>query len=567
MTTPLDPSLLASPGTPGGLATPADLIDLAALLAAYHDRHPDPGTPGERVAFGTSGHRGSALDGTFNDDHIAAITQAIVEFRAAHGIGGPVLLGKDTHASSGQAERTAAEVLSANGVPVRVQGGMGITATPIVSRAILAFNAGRAGDDPGRADGIIITPSHNPPRDGGFKYNPPDGGPAGGEITGWIERRANEILETGLAAVKRTDSGERPLATLAGIEETDFIRPYITALAGVIDIEAIRGAGLRLATHPLGGAALPVWGVLAEVHGIEVTVVDDTIDPRFAFMTLDKDGLIRMDCSSPQAMAPLVALMSGETTGGGFDIAFGNDPDSDRHGIVCRSNGLMNPNRYLAVAIRHLLATRRAWSPSIGVGKTLVSSILIDRVVADAGRTLCEVPVGFKWFAPGLYDGSLCFGGEESAGASFLQQDGSVWTTDKDGIVMDLLAAEIMATTGRDPGEHESEIVAQFGDPAYRRISAPADAATRSALKKLDASAVTATELAGDPITAILTHAPGNDAAIGGLKVATDQGWFAARPSGTEPISKIYAESLRGPAHVERILEEAQAIVTAATSG
>ncbi len=555
------PSPFAEPGTPGGLATTRDLVDLDDLLAAYTDRHPDPGTPGQRVAFGTSGHRGSALDTTFTDDHIAAITQAIVEYRLKERIGGPVLLGKDTHASSGQAERTAVEVLSANGVPVRVQQGLGITATPIISRAILAFNESRPLDHHGRADGIIITPSHNPPRDGGFKYNPPDGGPAGGEITGWIERRANEILEGGLVAVRRTDSGDRALASLDGVEETDFIRPYVEALSSVVDIEAIRSADLSLATHPLGGASFPVWQVLAEVHGIDVTLVDDTLDPRFAFMTLDKDGLIRMDCSSPQAMAPLVAKMAD----GAFDLAFGNDPDSDRHGIVCRSGGLMNPNRFLAVAIRHLLATRSGWHASTQIGKTLVSSVLIDRVVEDAGRRLCEVPVGFKWFAPGLFDGSLCFGGEESAGASFLTFQGEAWTTDKDGIVMDLLAAEILAKTGRDPGEHEAEIVASFGDPAYRRISAPADATTRAALKKLDASAVTATELAGDPITATLTHAPGNDAAIGGLKVATEHGWFAARPSGTEPISKIYAESLRGPEHVDRILEEAQAIVTAAT--
>ena len=550
---------LATPGTPGGLATPEDLVDLDALLTAFHDRHPDPGTNAQRVAFGTSGHRGSALDTTFNDDHIAAITQAIVEFRIANGIGGPVILGKDTHALSEPAERSAVEVLSANGVPVQVQGGDGITATPIVSRAILAYNESRSADDPGRADGIVITPSHNPPRDGGFKYNPPDGGPAGGEITGWIEDRANEILEGGLATVKRTSSGDRPLSSLDHVEDVDLITPYVEALSGVVDIAAIRNAGLKLATHPLGGASFPVWPVLAEVHGIDVTIVDDTVDPRFAFMTLDKDGLIRMDCSSPQAMAPLVAQMAD----GAYDLAFGNDPDSDRHGIVCRSSGLMNPNRFLAVAIRHLLASRSGWNPAIQVGKTLVSSLLIDRVVADADRSLCEVPVGFKWFAPGLFDGSLCFGGEESAGASFLTFEGKAWTTDKDGVVMDLLAAEIMARTGRDPGEHEAEIVATFGDPAYRRISAPADAETRAALQKLDASAVTATELAGDPITAILTRAPGNDAPIGGLKVATEHGWFAARPSGTEPISKIYAESLRGPEHVERILEEAQAIVAA----
>ncbi|MDG1977056.1 MAG: hypothetical protein P8I44_00670, partial [Phycisphaerales bacterium] len=529
-----DPSL-APAGQPGGLATSQDLVDLDALLAAYHDRRPDPDIAAQQVAFGTSGHRGSALDTTFNDDHIAAITQAIVEFRSDQGIDGPVLLGKDTHALSGPAERTAVEVLSANGVAVRIQGGDGITATPIISRAILAWNQSKTTDDSGRADGIIITPSHNPPRDGGFKYNPPDGGPAGGDITGRVERRANEILAGGLDAVRRTSSGDRPLTTLDHVEAVDFIRPYVEALAEVIDLEPIRDAGLRLATHPLGGASFPVWPVLAEVHGIDVTIVDDTIDPRFAFMTLDKDGLIRMDCSSPQAMAPLVARMSG----GEYDLAFGNDPDSDRHGIVCRSNGLMNPNRFLAVAIRHLLATRTDWKPSSRIGKTLVSSVLIDRVVADAGRTLCEVPVGFKWFAPGLFDGSIAFGGEESAGASFLTRDGRPWTTDKDGIVMDLLAAEILATTGRDPGEHEAEIVARFGDSTYRRISAPADAATRSALKALDASAVTATELAGDPITATLTRAPGNDAAIGGLKVTTEHGWFAARPSGTEPISKI----------------------------
>ena len=552
---------LAEPGTPGGLAIPRDLVDLDALLAAFHDRHPDPSVAAHRVTFGTSGHRGSSLDTTFNDDHIAAITQAIVEFRVKEGIRGPVILGKDTHALSEPAERTAVEVLSANAVPVQVQGGAGITATPIVSRAILAFNESRSPEDPGRADGIIITPSHNPPRDGGFKYNPPDGGPAGGEITGQVEHRANEILADGLSAVKRNPSGDRPLTSLDHVEEVDFITPYVQSLARVIDLDAIRGAGLKLATHPLGGASFPVWPVLADIHGIDVTVVDDTIDPRFAFMTLDRDGLIRMDCSSPQAMAPLVMQMAD----GAYDLAFGNDPDSDRHGIVCRSGGLMNPNRFLAVAIRHLLATRTGWNPSSRIGKTLVSSILIDRVVADAGRRLCEVPVGFKWFAPGLFDGSISFGGEESAGASFLTLDGRPWTTDKDGIVMDLLAAEIMATTGRDPGEHEGEIVAKFGDPAYKRISAPADAGTRAALKKLDASAVTATELAGDPITATLTRAPGNDAAIGGLKVATDHGWFAARPSGTEPISKIYAESLKGPEHLETILREAQAIVADAT--
>ena len=548
----------AAAGTPGGPVTPDQLIDLDSLLAAYHDHRPDPAHPEQCVAFGTSGHRGSSLDRTFNEAHILAITQAIVEHRVARGIGGPVLVGKDTHALSSVAERTAIEVLSANGVPVRIQGSHGITATPVISRAILAFNEGRSATDPGRADGIIITPSHNPPRDGGFKYNPPDGGPADGDITGGIERRANEILAAGLTDVRR-GSSTVDVATLPGVEVVDFIRPYVEALSSVIDVASIRSAGLRLAAHPLGGASLPIWPVLAEVHGIDVTVTDDTLDPRFGFMTLDADGLVRMDCSSPFAMAPLVAQMAS----GAYDLAFGNDPDSDRHGIVCRSSGLMNPNRFLAVAIEHLLATRSDWSAKSRIGKTLVSSLLIDRVVAAADRPLCEVPVGFKWFAPGLFDGSLCFGGEESAGASFLRFDGTPWTTDKDGIVMDLLAAEIMAHSGRDPGEHERTMVEKFGDPVYRRISAPADAATRSTLKNLDPSAVSAVTLAGDPIKTILTRAPGNDAPIGGLKVCTEHGWFAARPSGTEPISKIYAESLRDEAHLERILAEAQSMIAA----
>ena len=550
---------LAAPGTPGGPVTAEHLIDLDALNSAYLDDRPDPASSEQRVAFGTSGHRGSSLDRTFNEAHILAITQAIVEHRIAHGIGGPVLVGKDTHALSTAAERTAIEVLSANGVPVHIQGDHGITATPVISRAILAYNEGRTALDPGRADGIIITPSHNPPRDGGFKYTPPDGGPAAGDITGGIERRANEILAADLSDVRRTSSSSGDASTLPGVEVVDFIRPYVEALSKVIDLAAIRAAGLRLAAHPLGGASLPIWPVLAEVHGIEVTVTDDTLDPRFGFMTLDADGLVRMDCSSPFAMAPLVAQMAG----GEYDLAFGNDPDSDRHGIVCRNSGLMNPNRFLAVAIEHLLATRNDWSRKSRIGKTLVSSILIDRVVAAANRSLCEVPVGFKWFAPGLFDGSICFGGEESAGASFLTFDGKPWTTDKDGIVMDMLAAEILAKSGRDPGEHEASMIERFGDPVYRRISAPADARTRNALKKLDASAVTATELAGDPITATLTEAPGNGAPIGGLKVCTAQGWFAARPSGTEPIYKIYAESLRDQHHLERILEEAQSMVDA----
>ena len=544
-----------NPGTPGGHPTPEQLIDIDALQAAFHDDQPDPDNSAQRVAFGTSGHRGSAFDRTFNEAHILAITQAIVEYRAAHGIDGPILVGKDTHALSRQAERTAIEVLAANDIPTRFQVDDGVTATPVISRAILAFNEGRSS---GLADGIIITPSHNPPRDGGFKYNPPHGGPAGGETTGWIERRANEILEQGNRDVQRV-----PFEQAIGkghVEPADFIRPYVEALSSVVNLQAIRDADLELGVHPLGGAGLPIWEPLAEIHGVNVKVVDDTIDPRFAFMTLDKDGLIRMDCSSPWAMASLLAVRDH------YDLAFGNDPDSDRHGIVCRSSGLMNPNRFLAVAIDHLLRTRNGWSTSSAVGKTLVSSSLIDRVVASHGRTLCEVPVGFKWFAEGLFDGSLVFGGEESAGASFLKFDGTAWTTDKDGIIMDLLAAEILATTGRDPGAHERELTERFGEPCYRRIQAPADAEQRSRLKKLSPDNVKVDTLAGDPITAILTRAPGNDASIGGLKVATEHGWFAARPSGTEPISKIYAESMRDEAHLDRILEDAQAIVAAATN-
>ena len=543
------------PGTPGGSPRPEDLIDLDALQAAFHDEHPAADIPAQRVSFGTSGHRGSAFDKTFNEDHILAITQAIVEYRSLKGIDGPVLVGKDTHALSEAAERTAVEVLAAHNIPTLIQEHNGVTATPVISRAIIAHNERNTS---GVADGIIITPSHNPPRDGGFKYNPPNGGPADGETTGWIERRANEHLAAGNAEVPRIPF-DRALKN-SSVETTDFTRPYVEALDHVINIDAIRGAGLNLGVHPLGGACLPIWEPLAEIHGIDVKVVDDTVDPRFAFMTLDKDGLIRMDCSSPWAMASLVRIKDH------FDLAFGNDPDSDRHGIVCPSKGLMNPNRFLAVAIDHLLTTRTTWSSTAAIGKTVVSSLLIDKVVAAHERSLCEVPVGFKWFAEGLHDGSLLFGGEESAGASFLRFDGGPWTTDKDGIVMDLLAAEILATTGKDPGEHEDRLTHQFGEPCYTRIQAPADSEQRAALKKLSPEAVTADSLAGDPITAILTAAPGNDAKIGGLKVSSDQGWFAARPSGTEPISKIYAESLKGEAHLERILDEAQEIVNTAVS-
>ena len=539
-----------NPGKPGGHPLPEQLIDTETLLKAYFEQTPDPSVPAHQVSFGTSGHRGSSLDTTFNEPHIHAITQAIVEYRAQRGIDGPVLVGKDTHALSRSAEQSAIEVLAANDVPTRIQEHDGITATPVISRSILTYNRDRSG---GLADGIIITPSHNPPRDGGFKYNPPHGGPAGSDATSWIEKRANEIMRNGNRDVQRIPF-EKAIKSSC-INATDFTRPYVEQLNQVINIEAIRSAGLKLGVHPLGGACLPIWAPLAEIHGIEVEIVDDTVDPRFAFMTLDKDGLIRMDCSSPWAMAPLLAVKDH------FDLAFGNDPDSDRHGIVCRSSGLMNPNRYLAVAINHLLQTRTGWPEKAAIGKTLVSSCLIDRVVAASPRSLCEVPVGFKWFAEGLHDGTLGFGGEESAGASFLEFNGQPWTTDKDGIIMDLLAAEILATTGRDPGEHEQELISRYGEPCYQRIQSPADSEQRSRLKKLSPDDVQAKTLAGDPITAILTRAPGNDAPIGGLKVVTEEGWFAARPSGTEPISKIYAESMRGEEHLQQILDEAQLIV------
>ena len=545
----------APPGSPGGPPLPEQLIDVDAMVTSYHDVSPDPNSPSQQVAFGTSGHRGSSFDGTFNEAHILAITQAIVEYRAKEGIKGPVLMGKDTHGLSRPAERTALEVLAANEIPTQIQANDSITATPVISRAILAYNAERSS---ALADGIVITPSHNPPRDGGFKYNPPHGGPAGSDVTGWIERRANEILANGNAAVKRIPF-KRALASTC-VEQTDFNSQYVQALPLVVDLDLIRSANLTLGVHPLGGANLPIWEPLAEIHGVNIQVVNDTLDPQFAFMTLDKDGLIRMDCSSPYAMASLVAMKDK------FDLAFGNDPDSDRHGIVCPSGGLMNPNRFLAVAIDHLLKTRTFWPAGAAIGKTVVSSILIDKVVASHNRQLCEVPVGFKWFSEGLYDGSLLFGGEESAGASFLTLKGKPWTTDKDGIVMDLLAAEILAKTGRDPGQHEQDLTKQFGAPCYTRIQAPADTAERSSLKNLSPDDITAKELAGDPITAVMTHAPGNDAAIGGLKVATEHGWFAARPSGTEPISKIYAESLRDQVHLDRIIEEAQAIVHKAVS-
>lgn len=529
------------------------LIDPGKLEREYFDRHPDPADPTQRVAFGTSGHRGSALRGSFNEDHILAITQAICEHRASKGIDGPLHLGKDTHLLSRPAECTALEVLAANGVETILQEKDGFTPTPVISRSILAWNAGRRA---GLADGIVVTPSHNPPEDGGFKYNPPTGGPADTDVTRAIQDRANEILRAGLRAVKRVplESARRASTT----RESDLCMPYVRALGTAIDMEAIRSAGLSLGVDPLGGAAVGYWGPINEVWGLDVKVVNATVDPTFSFMTVDHDGRIRMDCSSPFAMERLVALKDR------FRVAFANDPDSDRHGIVTPSAGLMNPNHYLAVAIDYLLGHRPGWPGAAAVGKTLVSSAMIDRVVARRGRRLSEVPVGFKWFAPGLFDGSCCFGGEESAGASFLCRDGSVWTTDKDGPLLDLLAAEITAVTGRDPGEHYRDLEAEFGAPRYTRIDAPATPAEKARLEKLSPSDVTDAELAGDPIVDRLVRAPGNGAPIGGLKVTTANGWFAARPSGTENVYKIYAESFRDDAHLARIVAEAREIVSRA---
>jgi phosphoglucomutase len=527
------------------------LMDVPALLAAYADI-PDPAIATQRVAFGTSGHRGSSLNRSFNEAHILAITQAVCEYRASQGITGPLFIGKDTHALSDPAQRSAIEVLAANGVATVLQADEGYTPTPVISRAILVHNA--ATPD-ALADGLIITPSHNPPQDGGFKYNPPHGGPADTDVTRGIEQRANALLAEGLAGVRRLPYAQA-IAT-ACISTRDFATDYIDDLGAVIDMEAIRASGLRIGIDPMGGAAVAYWDRIASRYGLDITVVNPAIDPAFGFMTLDHDGKIRMDCSSPYAMASLVDLKDR------FDIAWGNDADADRHGIVTPSVGLMNPNHYLAVAIRYLLGHRPQWA-SAAVGKTLVSSSMIDRVVAGLGRTLLEVPVGFKWFSPGLADGSLCFGGEESAGASFLRRDGAVWTTDKDGVLLGLLAAEITAVTGRDPGTHYQELTAQYGTPHYVRLDAAATPEQKKAFAHLTADKVTAATLAGDPITARLTTAPGNGAGIGGLKVTTAQGWFAARPSGTEDIYKIYAESFTSPAHLAEIVAEAQVIVTAA---
>jgi phosphoglucomutase len=540
----------------GKPAPPSALIDVEALTRAYYERKPDPADPRQLVSFGTSGHRGTSADGTFNEAHILAITQAICDYRAARGITGPLFLGKDTHALSAPAQRTALDVLAANGVEVFYQKEDGFTPTPVISHAILTHNRGRTR---GLADGIVVTPSHNPPGDGGFKYNPPNGGPADTDATAWIQDRANALLRAG-------DRDVRVAPYVAAVRAPtshshDFVLPYVRDLGSVVDMEAIRSAGLKLGVDPLGGASAAYWGPIREAYGVDVDVVNPAIDPTFAFMTVDHDGKVRMDCSSPYAMARLVGLKDRYT------VSFGNDPDSDRHGIVTPTAGLMNPNHYLAVAVRYLLAHRPRWPAHAAVGKTLVSSGLIDRVVESLGRKLFEVPVGFKWFAPGLFDGSVCFGGEESAGASFLRADGTVWTTDKDGIIMDLLAAEITARTGKDPGEHYRELTARFGTPYYTRIDAPATPAQKAAFKKLTPEAVRSPELAGEPILARLTKAPGNGAPLGGLKVVSAGGWFAARPSGTEDVYKLYAESFKGPEHLDAIVREARAIVNEALGG
>jgi phosphoglucomutase len=526
------------------------LIDVSRLDRDYYERKPDPADPNQRVQFGTSGHRGSPLRATFTEAHILAITQAISDYRRGQGTDGPLYLGKDTHALSDPAQRTALGVLAANGVQTVLQSGHGFTPTPVISHAILAYNRGRKEH---LADGIVITPSHNPPEDGGFKYNPTNGGPAESDVTAWIQDRANALLRDNNAGVKRMAHAAALRA--ATTHEQDFIRPYVDDLRNIVDLDAVRAAGVKVGVDPLGGAAVHYWGPVAQTYGLDLTVVNPNVDPTFGFMPVDHDGKIRMDCSSPYAMAGLVRLKDQ------FRVAFGNDPDSDRHGIVTPSAGLMNPNHYLAVAVRYLLGNRAGWPASAAVGKTLVSSGLIDRVVGRLGRKLCEVPVGFKWFAPGLFDGSVCFGGEESAGASFLRRDGGVWTTDKDGPIMGLLAAEITARTGKDPGEHFREITRDCGESFYTRIDAPATPEQKARLAKLSPEAVRADRMAGDPITAKLTRAPGNNAPIGGLKVATANGWFAARPSGTEDVYKIYAESFKDHAHLDAIVAEAQQIV------
>ncbi|MBG0717253.1 alpha-D-glucose phosphate-specific phosphoglucomutase [Microbacterium sp. 2C] len=542
----------------GQPAEASDLIDIDELIAAYYDRKPDASVPEQRVAFGTSGHRGSSLSTSFNEDHILATTQAIVDYRAAQGITGPLFLGRDTHGLSRPAERSAIEVLVANGVDVRVDSRDAWVPTPALSHAILTYNKGRAADDAGRADGIVVTPSHNPPRDGGFKYNPPHGGPADTDATGWIADRANALIAAGLEGVTRTRYADIDTDALGTY---DFREGYVADLENIIDVAAIKKAGIRIGADPLGGASVEYWALIGERYGLDLTVVNPEVDPTWRFMTLDWDEKIRMDPSSPYAMAALVARRHD------YDILTGNDADADRHGIVTPDAGLMNPNHYLAVAIDYLFRNRQGWPADAAVGKTLVSSMIIDRVVASIGRTLYEVPVGFKWFVPGLLDGSVAFGGEESAGASFLRFDGDVWTTDKDGILLCLLASEILAVTGKTPSQRYAELEAEFGASAYQRVDAPATPAQKAALAKLSPDAVTATELAGEPITAKLSHAPGNGAPIGGLKVQTEHAWFAARPSGTEDVYKLYAESLRGEEHLREVQAEARAVVAEALGG
>ncbi|MGW5773464.1 phosphoglucomutase (alpha-D-glucose-1,6-bisphosphate-dependent) [Streptomyces longwoodensis] len=540
-------------GSPAG---PGDLVDVSRLVTAYYALHPDPADPGQRVAFGTSGHRGSSLAGAFNEDHIAATSQAICEYRAQQGTDGPLFLGADTHALSEPARVTALEVFAANGVTVLIDDADGYTPTPAVSHAILTHNRGRTS---GLADGVVVTPSHNPPADGGFKYNPPSGGPAASDATSWIQDRANQIIEGGLKDVRRL-----PYARALAAPTTaryDFLGTYVADLPAVLDLDAVRAAGVRIGADPLGGASVAYWGRIAEQHGLDLTVVNPYTDPTWRFMTLDWDGKIRMDCSSPYAMASLIEQRDR------FQISTGNDADADRHGIVTPDAGLMNPNHYLAVAIQYLYHHRDQWPAGTGVGKTLVSSAMIDRVAADLGRPLVEVPVGFKWFVDGLVSGTIGFGGEESAGASFLRRDGSVWTTDKDGILLALLASEITAVTGRTPSEHYAELTSRFGEPAYARIDAPATREEKALLAKLSPAQVTATSLAGDEVTAVLTEAPGNGASIGGIKVTTANAWFAARPSGTEDVYKVYAESFLGPDHLARVQEEAKGVVLAALSG
>ena len=536
----------------GKLAPEAILINIPLLLTRYYEVEPDMDDPAQQVSFGTSGHRGSSFDGSFTESHIFAVSQAVAEYRASAGIHGPLFIGADTHALSEPALASALRVLVANGVDVRRSQGGAYTPTPLISRAILEYNRGEE-HHIAQADGIVITPSHNPPQDGGFKYNPPSGGPADTDVTRGVQNRANELLRGGNRDVKRVSYAE----AMQQAKEFDFITPYVEGLPGIVDLDAIREAGIRIGVDPLGGSSLPVWEAVAARWNLKLTIVNRKVDPMFAFMTVDKDGKIRMDCSSPYAMASLLALKDD------FDVAIGNDPDADRHGIVT-PDGLMNPNHYLAVAIHYLFANRPGWPASAGVGKTLVSSSLIDKVAQDLGRTLVEVPVGFKYFVEGLLTGSLGFGGEESAGASFLKMDGGPWSTDKDGLIMGLLAAEITAKTGKTPSQHFAELSQKFGTSAYSRADAPAGAAAKKVLSNLSPEQVTAKTLAGDAITAKLTRAPGNDEPIGGLKVTTDFAWFAARPSGTEDIYKIYAESWKGEAHLQEVMREAEQVVNAA---